>query len=137
MRGYNQYRDDSLIDYFQKEWQRSVLRLKRCQDSSDANNITIKYEEKHSNPVVRAPTFKPFDFEHFKAMKTAESLRPRRPNESGAPVDASRQHNEHHRTYIDSTKLYGDTNKAKLPYSDIAAKPVSAEKYQPPHLRRG
>lgn len=36
-----------------------MLRLKRCQDSSDANNITIKYEEKHSNPVVRGNSIEP------------------------------------------------------------------------------
>ena len=38
---------------FISEWYKSVHRLKNNRDHFDANEMTIRYEEKQSNPAVK------------------------------------------------------------------------------------
>ncbi|KAL5254614.1 hypothetical protein ACHWQZ_G014153 [Mnemiopsis leidyi] len=126
MRGYSQ-NHESLIDYFHREWYKSVHRLKNNRDHFDANEMTMRYEEKQSNPAVKAPNFKAFDFEHYKTLKQAESWRPKAEEGDGAAKPPT----ESRTIYTENRQIYGES----IRYSDMAAKPASSEKYQPPHRR--
>ncbi|XP_063681648.1 uncharacterized protein LOC134816641 [Bolinopsis microptera] len=131
MRGYSQ-NHESLIDYFHKEWYKSVHRMKNNRDHFEANEMTIRYEEKQSNAAVKAPNFKAFDFEHYKTLKQAESWRPKAEEVDGGGSATKPVVTPENRTiYTENRQIYGES----IRYSDMAAKPASSEKYQPPHRR--
>ena len=77
--------------------------------------------------LISAPNFKAFDFEHYKTLKQAESWRPKPEEGDGATKPPT----ESRTIYTDNRQIYGES----IRYSDMAAKPASSEKYQPPHRR--